>query len=76
MMSVNRAALAVGVLLTVRAGAKTPALSTVAAHLPGFSTVTGVLAVPELHRVFASVAGHHEVAVVDTESLKVLARPK
>lgn len=47
---------------------------TVTAHLPGFSTVTGVLAVPELHRVFASVAGNHEVAVVDTESLKVLAR--
>ena len=27
---------------------------TVTAHVPGFPTVTGVLAVPELHRVFAS----------------------
>ena len=47
---------------------------TVKAHLPGFPTVTGVLVVPELHRVFASVAGNHEVAVVDTESMKILAR--
>lgn len=46
----------------------------VTAHLPGFPTVTGVLAVPELHRVFASVAGKHEVAIVDSEALKVLAR--
>lgn len=44
------------------------------ADLPGFPTVTGVLVVPELHRVFASVAGNHEVAVVDTETLKVVAR--
>src|SRR5215510_9083365 len=46
----------------------------VTAHLPGFPTVTGVLAVPALHRVFASVPGNHEVAVVDTKSLKVVAR--
>jgi DNA-binding beta-propeller fold protein YncE len=46
----------------------------VTAHLPGFPTVTGVLAVPALHRVFASVPGNHEVAVVDTEALKVVAR--
>jgi DNA-binding beta-propeller fold protein YncE len=46
----------------------------VVAHLPGFPTATGVLVVPELHRVFVSVAGRHEVAVVDTRSLKVLAR--
>src|SRR5262245_6966259 len=37
----------------------------VVAHLPGFPTVTGVLVVPAIHRVFASVAGSHEVAVVD-----------
>jgi DNA-binding beta-propeller fold protein YncE len=36
--------------------------------------VTGVLAVPDLHRVFASVAGNHEVAIVDTETTKVVAR--
>ena len=46
----------------------------VIAHLPGFPTATGVLVVPELHRVFVSVAGNHEVAIVDTRSLKVLAR--
>lgn len=43
-------------------------------HLPGFPTATGVLAVPEISRVFVSVAGNHEVAVVDSKSLKVLAR--
>lgn len=46
----------------------------VTAHLPGFPTATGVLVVPELHRVFISVAGRHEVAVVDTRSLKLLGR--
>src|SRR5262245_5244231 len=33
----------------------------VIANMPGFPTVTGVLVVPELHRLFASVAGNHEV---------------
>ncbi|HJT25667.1 MAG TPA: YncE family protein [bacterium] len=42
--------------------------------LTGFPGVTGVLVVPELHRLFASVTGRHEVDVVDTESLKTLAR--
>jgi DNA-binding beta-propeller fold protein YncE len=37
-------------------------------------TVTGVLAVPELHRVYAAVAGDHQVAVIDDQSLKVVAR--
>lgn len=46
----------------------------VVAHLPGFPTATGVLVVPELHRVFVSVAGRHEVAVLDATTLKVLAR--
>jgi hypothetical protein len=36
---------------------------TVIAHLPDFPSVTGVLAVPELHRVLASIAGNHEVAI-------------
>ena len=47
---------------------------TVIAQVPKLPTVTGVLAVPELHRVFASVAGNHEVAVVDTATMKVVAR--
>lgn len=46
----------------------------VIASLPGFPAVTGVLAIPELHRVYASVTDNHEVAVVDTDSLKVVAR--
>jgi DNA-binding beta-propeller fold protein YncE len=46
----------------------------VVAHLPGFTIATGVLVVPELHRVFVSVAGRHEVAIIDTQSLKVVAR--
>jgi DNA-binding beta-propeller fold protein YncE len=46
----------------------------VIANLSGFPTVTGVLAIPELHRVFASAAGSHEVAVLDTEALKIVAR--
>ena len=37
-------------------------------------TVTGVLVVPELHRVFASIAGDHQVAVIDTHNLSVIAR--
>jgi DNA-binding beta-propeller fold protein YncE len=44
------------------------------AHLPGFPRATGVLAVPDLHKVFVSVPGNHEVAVVDTETLQVVAR--
>lgn len=62
-------------------------------QLDGFPKVTGVLAVPELHRVYASVpgsgvsssvmvglgmlglsSGHGAVAVVDTDSLKEIAR--
>lgn len=46
----------------------------VIASLHGFPTVTGVLVIPELHRVYASVTDNHEVAVVDTDSLKVIAR--
>jgi len=44
------------------------------ASLAGLPNVTGVLVVPELHRLFASVPGNHEVAVIDTDSLKVIAR--
>jgi DNA-binding beta-propeller fold protein YncE len=44
------------------------------AHLPGFPTMTGVLVVPSLKRVYGSVTKNHEVAVVDTESLTVVVR--
>src|SRR6266513_5245864 len=34
----------------------------------------GVLAVPELHRVYASATGTNELAVVDDQTLQILAR--
>ena len=43
-------------------------------NLPGFPSMTGVLVVPSLKRVYGSVTKNHEVAVVDTESLAVLKR--
>jgi len=46
----------------------------VVANLEGFKGVHGVLAVPELGRVFASVTGDHQVAVVDRATLKKIAQ--
>jgi len=46
----------------------------VLANLDGFHRVHGVLAVPELGRIFASVTGDHQVTVVDRASLKTLAQ--
>jgi len=46
----------------------------VIADLPGFSRVHGVLAVPELGRVFASATGREQVVVVDMRDHSVLAR--
>ncbi len=45
----------------------------VAATLDGFRGVHGVIAVPEIGRVFASATGDHRMAVVDMNSLKTLA---
>ena len=42
--------------------------------IPGFPTVTGVLAVPALHRVYASAAGSHQLDVLDAATLRVRAR--
>ena len=42
----------------------------VVANLAGYNRVHGVIAVAELGRVFASVTGDHQVAVVDRSSLK------
>src|SRR5436309_14013704 len=42
--------------------------------LPGFPTMTGVLVVPSLKRVYGSVTKNHEVAVVDTETLAIINR--
>ncbi len=46
----------------------------VVANLDGFTSVHGVLAVPELNRVYASATGRQQVVVVDTRGLTVLAR--
>jgi YVTN family beta-propeller protein len=48
----------------------------VVANIPGFPTVTGVLVVPALKSVYASVTRNHEVAVIDTEKLAVSKRIK
>src|SRR4029453_4088253 len=42
----------------------------------GFPGATGVWAVPELHRVYVSVTGRHEVAVVDDRTLGVGGRAR
>lgn len=44
----------------------------VVASLPGFPRATGVLAVPERHRVYVSVAGRHELAVINDSSLQTI----
>ena len=46
----------------------------VVANLEGFANVHGVLAVPEINRVFASATGEHKLAIVDMEKLKILAK--
>ena len=40
----------------------------------GLKRVHGVLAVPELHRVYASATGTNELAVIDDQSLSIIAR--
>jgi DNA-binding beta-propeller fold protein YncE len=46
----------------------------VLANLNGFAGIHGVWAVPEIARVFASVTGDHEVAAVDTATLRTVAK--
>lgn len=45
----------------------------VIATLAGFPDVHGVIAVPELNRVYASATGDHRVVVVDAQTLKIIA---
>jgi DNA-binding beta-propeller fold protein YncE len=47
----------------------------VIATLDGFKRVHGVIAVPQISRIFASATGDHRVNVVDMESLKTIATP-
>src|SRR5580700_8079729 len=42
----------------------------VVANLDGFKRVHGVLAIPELDRLYVSVTGEHKVAAVDTRTLR------
>lgn len=46
----------------------------VVADLPGFPSVHGVIAVPELGKLFATATGDHRVVVVDGSSLEATAR--
>jgi DNA-binding beta-propeller fold protein YncE len=44
----------------------------VVANLDGFKRVHGVIAVPEIRRVFASATGEHQMAAVDMNTLKTI----
>jgi DNA-binding beta-propeller fold protein YncE len=44
----------------------------VVANLDGFKRVHGVIAVPEIDRVYASVTGQHQVAAVDANTLRTI----
>jgi YVTN family beta-propeller protein len=46
----------------------------VVSRIPGISHVHGVLAIPELGRVYASATGSNEVVAIDESSLKITAR--
>lgn len=46
----------------------------VAADIPDIASVHGVIAVPQLHRVYASATGTNQVAVIDEDGLRVIAR--
>jgi DNA-binding beta-propeller fold protein YncE len=45
----------------------------VVANLDGFKRVHGVIAAPEINRVFASATGEHKLATVDMSTLKTIA---
>jgi YVTN family beta-propeller protein len=47
---------------------------TIVGDVKDLRRVHGVLAVPELHRVYASATGTNELAVIDDQSLTVIAR--
>ena len=44
----------------------------VVANLEGFKRVHGVLAAPEINRVFASATGDHEMVAADMQTLKIV----
>jgi DNA-binding beta-propeller fold protein YncE len=47
---------------------------TIVGDVKDLKRVHGVLAVPELHRIYASATGTNELAVIDDQSLAVIAR--
>jgi DNA-binding beta-propeller fold protein YncE len=47
---------------------------TIIGEVKDLKRVHGVLAVPELHRVYASATGTNELAVIDDQSLSIVAR--
>jgi YVTN family beta-propeller protein len=47
---------------------------TIVGDVKDLKRVHGVLAVPELHRVYASATGTNELAVIDDQTLQVVAR--
>src|SRR5437879_13826114 len=46
----------------------------IVADIPGIAAVHGVLAVPELGRVYASATGANQVDVIDERTLRVTAK--
>lgn len=48
--------------------------SRVVARIPDVSSVHGVLAIPELGRVYASATGTNEIVAIDETTLKIVAR--
>src|SRR5258706_11537575 len=42
--------------------------------IKGLKRVHGVIAVPELHRIYASATGTNELAIIDDQTLQVIAR--
>jgi len=46
---------------------------TVVGDVKDLKRVHGVLAVPELHRVYASATGTNELAVIDDQTLQIVA---
>lgn len=49
-------------------------IARVVSRIPDVASVHGVLAIPELSRVYASATGSHEVVAIDEVTLKVTAR--
>lgn len=46
----------------------------VVADIPDIASAHGVIAVPQLHRVYASATGNNQVAVIDEDAFRVIAR--